>query len=201
VIHSLEPWLIARTVPSLERTAQLSLIRAGYEAWFPSLVDLKPLPLRRISPNKRHMAKFFVQEVRRPRFAGYVFARPLPHCRWDPWAIGELHGCRGLVYLGAKTAQVPDWDVEIMRLAEARGTFDTWIGTGRKHYRITRAADTQGTKRGRPLPLLGPEEARRLHLAVDAMGRVSRLIDQANGTAFAPMAAQAKPSGIDPRGT
>src|SRR5262245_66502913 len=110
------------------------------------------MPLRKIAPSKRRLAHLFVQEVRRPRFVGYILVRPLPWCRHDLNRLFELHGCGGVVTLGGKVAKVEDFDVEIMRLAEARGVFDVHAGVGRHgRYKVTAAGldqrwESQGRK-------------------------------------------------------
>jgi len=183
IIHSIAPWFLARYQPNLERTARDSLARAGFECWYPTYLDIRPTPLRKISPGKRRQAHLFVQEVRRPRFVGYILVRPLPWCPHDLNRLFELHGCGGIVSLGGKVARVEDYDVEIMRLAEARGTFDTVVGVGsRGRYKVTPAAlDRRWTGQGKNL--LRQDEARKLQLAVDALGRVARLVEHANGAA------------------
>jgi hypothetical protein len=185
IIHSIEPWFLARYQPNLERTARNSLARAGFECWFPTYVDIRPLPLRKINPSKRRLAHLFVQEIRRPRFVGYILVRPLPWCRHDLNRLFELHGCGGIVSLGGKAAKIEDFDVEIMRLAEARGTFNTMAGIGKRgRYRVSPAGlDQRWTGLGKTV--LGHEEAKRLHLAIDAFGRIAQLVTHANEAALA----------------
>jgi hypothetical protein len=181
LIHSLAPWFLARHQPNLVRIACASLTRAGFEAWYPTYVDVRPTPLRKLSPGKRHLAHLFLQEVRRPRFVGYVFVRPLPWCTHDPNRLFELHGCGGIVSLGGKVAKIEDYDVEIMRIAEAQGTFDTVIGVGRGgRYRVSRLPDErQWVGQGRKL--LNGNDAKQYGLLVDALGRVEEIVAQANG--------------------
>jgi hypothetical protein len=208
IIHSIAPWFLARYQPNLERTARNSLARAGFECWYPTYLDIRPTPLRKISPSKRRLAHLFVQQIRRPRFVGYILARPLPWCRHDLNRLFELPGCGAVVTLGGKAAKVEDFDVEIMRVAEVRGTFDTWVGVGPKgRFRVSPAAvDQRWIAQGKKL--LAVDEARKLHLAADALGRIGRLVDEANGTAFAPEAKarrdhgiiHVKPNGIAPGG-
>jgi hypothetical protein len=127
------------------------------------------------------------QEIRRPRFVGYVFVRPLPWCPHDPNRLFELHGCSDIVTLGGKAARVEDFDIEIMRIAEARGTFDTVVGGGaRGRYRVTAVGlDQRWTGQGKQL--LDCAGAKTLHLAIDALGRIEQLVDQANGVRSAPV--------------
>src|SRR5262245_24318212 len=207
IIHSIAPWFLARYQPNLERTARDSLARAGFECWYPTYLDVRPLPLRKISPSKRRLAHLFVQEIRRPRFVGYILVRPLPWCRQDLNRLFDLPGCGALVHVAGATARVPDYDVELLRLAEANGKFDVHAGVGRHgRYKVTAAGlDRRWEDQGRKL--LAAHEAKRLRLTLDALGRVARLVEHANATALVPTAAgsdhrtiQLKPSGIDPRG-
>ena len=138
IIHSIAPWFLARYQPNLERTARNSLARAGFECWYPTYLDIRPMPLRKISASKRRLGHLFVQEIRRPRFVGYILVRPLPWCRQDLNRLFELPGCGAVVTLGGKAAKVEDFDAELMRLAEARGVFDVHTGVGRRgRYRVT----------------------------------------------------------------
>jgi hypothetical protein len=180
LLHSLAPWFLARHQPNLVRVACASLTRVGFEAWYPTIVELRPLPLRKIAPTKRHRAAFFLREVRRPRFVGYILIRMLPHCQWDVNRINELSGCGSIVRFAGTPAKIQDFDVEIMRIAEATGQFDTVTYAGPPgRYRISRTgADTRWTGQGKQL--LGSQDARGLRLAVDAFGRVARIIEEAD---------------------
>src|SRR5262245_52961137 len=178
ILHSFDPWLIARYRPNQERVACASLGRAGFEAYAPSYVHIRPLPLRKVPPRKRHVRHLYVEETRCPRFVGYIFIRTLAWCRQDPNRLAELPGCGALVSVGGVVAKVEDFDIELMRLAEARGTFDTVIGVGRRRYRIAKLQDDRQWV-GQNSRLLNREDARTLQLSVGAFGHVSRVLKQA----------------------
>lgn len=183
VLHSIAPWFLARYQPSLERTARENLSRVGFENWYPTILDMRALPLRKIPPKKRHLAPRFIQEVRRPRFVGYILIRPLPICRFDINRLFDLTGCGSVVSCGEHAARIEDFDVELMRLAEARGTFDTFIGAASQYRtRISKQAQETWTAQGKRL--LALDEARKLGLCVDAFGRIEQLIAQARGPEF-----------------
>src|SRR5262245_59836390 len=80
ILRSFDPWFIARHRPNAERTALTSLARTGFEAWFPTYLDIRPTPLRKLTASKRRLAHLHVTEIRRPRFPGYLLVRPLPVC-------------------------------------------------------------------------------------------------------------------------
>src|SRR5262245_4168871 len=129
-LHSIDPWFLARYQPALERAARENLCRVGFENWYPSIVDVRSVPLRKIPPKKRHLAPRMLQQIRRPRFVGYILIRPLPWCRWDVNRLFDLTGCGNVVSNGEHPAKIQDFDVELMRLAEARGKFDTFAAVG-----------------------------------------------------------------------
>lgn len=184
ILHSLEPWLIARHEPNRERTAAVSLAQAGFECWFPTYLEVRPLPLRKVPPRKRHLAAYFLREIRCARFPGYLFVRPLPFCRYDLNRLVELRGCGGVVTLGGKAAKIQDFDVELMRLAEAQGKFDVHIGVGRRRYFIERENCSMASIRSRSAiskKFPNVDESREFRLLVDALGRIARIIGQAEG--------------------
>ena len=178
LVHSLAPWFLARYQSGLERTARENLCRVGYENWYPTLVDIRPRPLKTIPPKLRHLAPWFVRKVRRPRFPGYILIRPLPWCRYDVNRLFDLTGCGGIIAIDGLPVKIQDFDIELMRLAEARGQFDTWTGRGSGgKYRITGTVDDshkewveQGQK------FLNVDESRKFALLVDAFGRFATVI-------------------------
>jgi hypothetical protein len=178
-LHSLAPWFLARYQPSLERTARENLTVAGYENWYPSFVDFRPMPLRKIPPKKRHLAQWFVQEVRRPRFVGYILIRPLPWCPCDVNRLFDLTGCGSIVAIGGVPAKIQDFDVELMRLAEARGKFDTYSGAAFGRYRISHIDRNLNPWVAQGKKLLNLDEARNLRLLIDALGRIATVISAA----------------------
>ena len=179
-VHSIEPWFVARYQPARERAARENLCRVGFENWYPTIVDVRMMPLRKISPKKRHLAARMVQEIRRPRFVGYILIRPLPWCRWDINRLFDLTGCGSLVVSAGHPAKIEDFDVEIMRLCEARGVFDT-VAAVRPSFRIR--IDEQSHQQWVTLgkKFLNLDETRKFRLCIDALGRIEHVIAQAEG--------------------
>lgn len=180
-VHSLAPWFLARCQPGLERAARDNLCFVGYENWYPTIIDVRRAPLRKIPPKKRHLASRMVQEIRRPRFVGYILIRPLPWCRWDVNRLPDLRGCGKLVSIGDHPAKIEDFDVELMRLAEARGQFDIYA-TIRSRFRIALVERTHHEWISQGVKLLNLDEARKFRLCIDALGRIERIIAHAEGT-------------------
>lgn len=175
ILHSLDPWLLARHQPSLERTAVKSLWRVGFECWFPTYRQLRPTPLRYVPPNKRHQAAWYLREVRCARFPGYLLIRPLPFCEWDVNRLADLRGCGSIVSVNGRTAKIQDYEVELMRIAEANGLFDQHIGVGRRRYTITPENGREWFGKGeKPINLDVSGEFR---LFVDSLGRIARMIE------------------------
>ena len=180
-VHSIEPWFLARYQPALERTARENLCRVGFENWYPSIVDVRAVPLRKIPPKKRHLAARMLQEIRRPRFVGYILIRPLPWCRWDINRLFDLTGCGSIVVSAGHPAKIEDFDVEIMRLCEARGVFDTFVGVApRFRIRIVEQTHQQWVEQGKKF--LNLDDARKFRVFLDAFGRVERIIAQVEGS-------------------
>lgn len=178
-LHSLDPWFLARYLPSLEQTARANLTRVGFESWYPSFIDLRQLPLRKIPPRKRHLAQWFVQEVRRPRFTGYILIRGLAWCRYDINRLFDLTGCGGIVTVGGIPAKIQDFDVELMRIAEHFGQFDTFSGSARGRFRIQHLDTSHNPWVAQGKKLLNLDEARNFGLLLDAYGRFATVVAEA----------------------
>jgi hypothetical protein len=176
-VYSLANWFLARYRPALERSALDNLARARFEAWFPTILDVRPAPLRLISPKRRHLSHRFVQYVRRPRFLGYILIRPLDGCRQDLNRLFELTGLGGIVAIGGVLARFEDWEVELMRLAEERGEFDRQIPHAGR-YRISVGGEKPYPWIDQGRKLLNLDETSRKTLSVDALGRIASIVAQ-----------------------
>jgi hypothetical protein len=67
-----------------------------------------------------------------------------------------------------------------MRIAEARGEFDTYCGTGeRGRFRVSTIEQTHNPWAEQGKKLLNLDEARKFRLSIDALGRVASIISQA----------------------
>ena len=180
-VYSLDPWLLARYLPQLEKTALNSLNREGLIGWYPTYKDVRPTPLSRIPPKKRDQADKYMDEVRKALFPGYILIKRIFGC-FDINRLFDLEGCGSIVTVGGCVAHIPDFDVEIMRLAEAYGSFDRFSARGStKPYRLTRlpeGMDRRWTDQADRLVRL--DESGRTSLFVDASGRIARYIASAD---------------------
>lgn len=180
-VYSMEPWYLARYEPQMEKTAIDSLNREGFECWYPTFKDVRQLALRKIPPKKRHQAGLYIEEVRRPRFAGYILIRRL-FGYFDVNRLFDLKGCGSVVKLGGCPAKVIDYDVELMRLAEADGIYDAHeLHIKHKGYKVTQLQETESKRWVGQSKALGRlDESGRTSLMVDAFGRVAHLIASAD---------------------
>jgi hypothetical protein len=175
ILHSLDPWLLARHQPSLARTAIKSLWRVGFEVWFPTHRQLRPLPLRMVPAHKRHLAAYYLRGIRCPRFPGYLLIRPLPFCEWDVNRLADLRGCGSIVSVDGRTAKIQDFEVELMRIAEATGVFDQYVGVGRRRYTITPENGQEWIWHSEKAQNL--DGSGKFRLFVDSLGRIARMIE------------------------
>lgn len=177
LVYSMDPWFLARYEPQLEKTAIDSLNREGFECWYPTYRDVRPLPLRLIPPKKRDQAHLYMRETRKPRFVGYILIRR-KFGNFDVNRLFDLKGCGSVVTVGGCIAKIRDYDVELMRLAESDGRFDHQMTRGSaKPYRLTKSADDgrdQWVGQSRALGRL--DESGKTSLFVDAYGRVAHII-------------------------
>lgn len=181
-LHSIDPWFLARYQPALERTARANLFRVGFENWYPTIIDVRPVPLRKIPPKKRHLAARMMQEIRRPRFVGYILIRPLPRCRFDINRLFELTGCGSIVSNGEHPAKIEDFDVELMRVAQASGQFDTYTAVAPR-FRIKLDDQSYQQWTSQAQKFLNVDDAGKFRLFIDTIGRIERIIAQAEGSA------------------
>jgi hypothetical protein len=173
-VYSMDPWWLARYLPQLEKTAMNSLNREGFECWYPTYRWFKQTPLRYIPPKKRHMASQFITETRLPRFPGYLLIRRV-FGDFDVNRLFDLEGCGSIVKSAGYVAYIEDYEVELMRLAEASGAFDAHELTSHKRFRVT-ALGKEERWSGQSRLLDRVDESGRTSLMVDAFGRVAHLI-------------------------
>jgi hypothetical protein len=173
-IHSLDPWWIARYQPQRKNTAISSLTREGFECWYPTYRSFQQMPLRKIPPKKRHMARQFMVEKRSERMPGYLFIRRATG-RYDVNRLFDLQGCGSVVTNSGVPARVADHDIEIMRLAESDGTFDELQDHSR--YRIA-PLDPKALKCWSGNSQLDGrlDETGKMVLKVEAFGRIAKLL-------------------------
>jgi transcription antitermination factor NusG len=183
-LHSHAPWWIARYQQNLENTAFHHLRRAGFEHWTPTFKNVRQMPLSKVPPKKRKHAKSFLQQVRKKRFPGYVFIRRA-FGSFDINRLFDLRGCGSVVTVSGSAALVKDFDVELMRVAEADGTFDVYQFNSMPmaYFKVDWIKGDDGLKQ--QWDSIGPtrcrlDDSRRLSLSSDAFGRVSHLIASAD---------------------
>jgi hypothetical protein len=124
-INCFDPWLIAYARPRQHDVAKHSLEREGYECWYPVRKVISFKPARNLPSKTRHRRRFEVVEKIEPVLGSYLFIRQI-----RPVAVGcplyELNGVGGLCQFGGITALMRDYDIELIRLAEANGKFNVF---------------------------------------------------------------------------
>jgi hypothetical protein len=131
-VHSLAPWWIAQCKANSEKTAKDSLLREGFEAWYPTYKRFSPMPLRMIPPKKRNSRRPMVITRNLALYPGYVLLRRFKG-DFPIFRLFELNGCGGLVVSinaagDAAPVLMPDHSVELMRLREDTGLDDVYQG-------------------------------------------------------------------------
>ena len=124
-VNCLDRWLIAYSRGRSEHIAQHSLGHAHWECFYPLRKVVTMKPARSLPSKTRHRRRFEVVEKIEPVLGGYLFIRPLRRdC--DISHLYELQGVGGICRLGDRIATLQDWEVELMRLAEADGKFNIY---------------------------------------------------------------------------
>lgn len=176
--YAKDPWWIVRVEPNAYATAENSLQREGFEFYTPTFKVLRPMPLRLIPPKKRHQSNLYKQEVRRRRFDGYAFVRRM-FGTYDVNRLFDLDGCGAIVKAGDRYAVVYDYEIELMRSAEATGLMDQVEVETYRGYKVSRIEDDQRwTGESKVIGRL--DESDRTILFVQRMGRIARLIAEAD---------------------
>lgn len=127
--HSIAPWILLRCVGGMEKSGTEWLERNGFEAWYPKGKIIKTVPLRHLPSKTRHKrANQQVVERERSAYPGYILTRWM-FGEFDLNRVYELPGIIGVCCFGDQVATVPDYEVEIVRVQEARGEFDQFANT------------------------------------------------------------------------
>lgn len=129
-LHSMLPWCVARSDPSacfgLTRAlgaAKHSLEREGFESWWPTYEVTVTPPLASLPSKTRHRARLMARREVKPLLGAYFFMRRL----WGDFGLGDLwqlQGVSGVCQFGEHVALIPDYEVELLRVACAKGKFD-----------------------------------------------------------------------------
>lgn len=178
-----DPWLIVKSEPNRERAARRSLMREGFECWYPAGRKLKALPRRFISSKTRHKKRHIVIEDLRLPYPGYMFLRRLSE-RSHRAVLGrlwELDGVLGVCMFGEQIAIAEHYEIQMMRFKEDIGSYDEWsINLNAKEFKLAEIRRTEAVKERweKPPKVIGSLDTNRhgsLHL-VEAFGRITRVI-------------------------
>ncbi len=172
-LHSQEPWMIVRSKPNREEQAKDALEREGHEVYYPRAKHLTvdAIPLRMLTGSKRNSRpQPKLIEVIRPAWRGYLFVRRLLGA-YDPGRFWELQGVLGLCLFGEDPATLDDYEVEGIRIREARGEFDI------ADARALRLYHRQGVDRPSLPRIVGRlDKGDHIVLFRETVGRITRVI-------------------------
>ena len=174
--YAKDPWWIMRVVASMYKTAEQALLREGFESFAPTYKVLGQTPLRMIPPKKRHQSNLYRRELRKRRFDVYLFIRRL-FGNYDLNRLFDLDGCGSVVMVASSFALVYDFEIELMRLAEADGAWDDTSVETHRGYKITRLPEQRWTGESKIVGRL--DDSIKTVLFVNRMGRIARIISQA----------------------
>lgn len=150
-IHSMARWIIARVEPGAERKALEWLLRFGFEGYYPKGKFITTVPLRKLPSKTRHKrAAMKVIERERPAYPGYILVRRFVG-DFDLNRLFDIPHMGGVCCFGPDIATLPDFEVEMLRLQEARGAFNQYasVAAERAHcYQIAADVATQRTWTG-----------------------------------------------------
>lgn len=139
-----EPWLIAYSRPRAQAVAKQSLERIGYECWYPIRKIVTTRPLRTISSKTRHKRRYEAVERFEAALGCYLLIRELRPVTMT-CNLYELDGVGGICRFGEKAAMLTDFQVEMLRLAEADGKFNEYAVSVPFGYRVSAMADPRPT--------------------------------------------------------
>ncbi len=182
-LHCYDQWLIVKAEPNRERRAHASLMREGFECWYPAGRRVTRVPQRFISSKTRHKKRHLLQEDVRTPYPGYLFVRRLSSLMplGDLW---QLNGVLGVCAFGEQFATIEDFRIELMRIYEDSGFYDQWFVSGltdseyrRAEVRQTEAAKERWSSKPRTLGRLDTNRRGGIHL-VEEFGRITRVVAQ-----------------------
>lgn len=182
-VHCYDQWLIARAEPNRERRARESLMREGFECWYPAGRKVTRLPQRFVSSKTRHKKRHVLLEDVRTPYPGYLFVRRLTSLLplADLW---HLNGVVGVCAFGDQYATIEDYRIDLMRIHEDSGFYDQWRidGLTNREYQLAEVRQTEAAKerwssKPRTLGQLDKNHRAGIHL-VEEFGRITRVIAQ-----------------------
>lgn len=191
-VKCFDPWIIARSEPNSETKARKSLMRDGFECWFPAGRKITRKGQRFISSKNRHKKRHVMIEGLCTPYPGYLFVRRLTSHR-SLWRLYELTGVLGVCAFGEAFATIEDYRIEMMRIHEDAGDYDRWEVTGLSSrdwalatFEQTETAKERWSGKQRVIGRLDTNQRQSLHL-VEEFGRITRVI--AASTSFTLMPA------------
>jgi hypothetical protein len=178
VVNCLDPWLIAYSQPRAQRVAKRALEHQGFECWYPLRKVVTTRPLRTLSSKTRHRRRRELVEKIEPVFGPYLFIRPL-RADSDCGRIREFNGCGGMCHFGGRVAVLNDYEIELIRLAEANGKFNIYHETVRGPYRVSLDIDPRSQWDGKTRLIGRLDTASESVEFIDVLDRVIRKIHTA----------------------
>lgn len=177
-----DPWIIARSEPNREVKARESLMRDGFECWYPAGRMIRQKPQRMISSKNRHKKRHVLIEGLSMPYPGYLFVRRLTSLR-SLWRLYELTGVLGVCAFGESFAMIEDYRIEMMRIHEDAGDYDRWelkVGMTERDWALaefeqTAAAKDRWTGKARVIGSVDTNQTARLHF-VEEFGRITRIV-------------------------
>lgn len=176
-LSCLDPWLIGYSKANCEHIAKASLERHGFECWYPVRKIITMKPARNLPSKTRHRRRLEVSERVVAVLPGYLFMRRLlADC--DARALYELPGVGGLCMFGAEVATLPDYEIEMLRLAESDGRFNSYDASVPGTYRLSVHPDPHWTGISRTARKIGQglDKSGNFVQFSEAFGRVLRVI-------------------------
>jgi hypothetical protein len=190
-LHCFDPWTIVKAKPNQEAKAKESLMREGFEVYYGERIKFVTvtIPAKKISSKNRHKrrSEYVVVERPQPVYPGYLFCRRM----WggfDLWRCWDLPGCLGMCCFGLEPATVHDYTIELLRLAEARGSFrddDGWRVQLDTSCQSSTPRDIRAAEKARNAPERPKKERKELKrldepsrsvLFVEELGRITRIV-------------------------
>lgn len=181
-VKCFDPWIIARSQPNRETKARESLMRDGFECWFPAGRRISNKPQRFISSKTRHKKRHVLIEALAMPYPGYLFVRRLTSHR-SLWRLWELTGVLGVCAFGEAFATIEDYRIEMMRIHEDAGEYDRWElkkGLSASEMALAQFEPTQAAKerwsgKQRVIGRVDTNQRQSLHL-VEEFGRITRIV-------------------------
>jgi hypothetical protein len=143
-----DAWLLAYSHPHAQHIARASLEREGFEVFYPLRKVVMRRPSASLPSKTRHRRRFEIIERVEPVLGCYLMLRRLCGA-FDLGRLRELHGVGGLCHIGKTAATIRDYEVELLRLAEAHGRFNVYHASVPGTYRVAIEIDPRLTTDGK----------------------------------------------------